>query len=227
MQPDTLSPCLRQQHKLLFAREFNNLVLIFLGFYRKNRFFIIPNDLIEAVANLLGYYFADACLTGANDFQHGLVTLQDSIAVYARKGYQLAELYKVCQQNTVYELEKQGIYGHDDVNIALLILEINIQLGKLLISGNKEAVIQQPVAEVETLADSFIRQQLYPVLLQAVQQVVELEPEDKATFIIGELSIYTGWIAGFYACLLASTADLFAAYAFNCVAMAGRQQNKH
>lgn len=226
MELDAPSQYSQRQDKLVFANQFTNLILDLFHFYSNNRFFFIPNDLIEAVATLLGYYVADSYLFDSIDFQQGMTTIKHNISANADKGFELAGFYKEYQENIVFELKQQQIYTQNELNTALFILDINLQLGKLLMVSNKKPAIQQPTEEIESRVNNFIRQQFYPALQGTDQQAI-LATNDKTTFIINELSTYLGWLAGFYAKLLESTATLFATYTFICLETAANQKSKH
>lgn len=203
--------------KALFTTQIRQLTLDIIDFYQQNRFFFIPNDLIEAFASLLGYYLVDTYVLNSPELEQALTHLKSNLTANVQKGFHLAELFKKYQQTPLIESEYQKIDPTDDWPMAALILDTNLHLSTLL-TTNKQSLIQQPTPDVEARFTLFIRQQLYPALLQAIKHY-ESNPSqgDMAQLIMQELSIYTGGIAGFYANLLDTDADLFAAYTYICL----------
>lgn len=216
-----------QQDKLFIANEFNNFIFDVLKFYSQNKFFIIPNDLIESFSNVLGFFLADAHDFDTPEYQTCLAEIKSNLIVNADKGSHLAELFREHQANLPMELESRRIYNEVELHTAILTLNINLRLGKLLLGSNKELTVKQHTTEVENKVNHFIRQQLYPAFVKTISHHDRLNSADKINFIIHELSTYLGWLSGFYANLLDSTAELFATYTFICIEMAANQKLKH
>lgn len=213
----------QQHNKNLIINEFNNYVLNLFNFYVSNKIFIIPNDLIEGISSLLGFYFAESYTLDSEVFQKNKNLIRRNIAINTEKGFYLAELFKEHQENLIAEINNKSLFAPIELPYVLLTLDINLQLSHILLADNKQTGIQLPTNEIESRFNVFVRQYLLDTWNPFVDNTDELTND----FIINELTIYLGWITGFYANLLESTAELFSTYTFICVEMAINQKSKH